>query len=81
MAGGLALHALAGLALLALFGPATARADEVRAGSVHARISPTEVVLGNSVVERRWARAPFATTALVDRRGRDRTWSTATPDF
>src|SRR4051795_4148374 len=79
--GGVARRIAGGVALVALVAPAVARADEVRAGSVQARISPTEVVLGNSVVERRWARAPFATTALVDRRGRDRTWSTATPDF
>src|SRR3954452_18881670 len=79
--GGVARRMAGGLALVALVGPAVARADEGRAGGGHARISPTEVVLGTSVVERRWARAPFATTALVDRRGPDRTWSTATPDF
>src|SRR3954452_5811580 len=79
--GGVARRIAGGLALAALVVPAGARAEEVRAGSVRAVISPTEVVLGNSVVERRWARAPFATTALVDRRGRGRTWSTATPDF
>jgi hypothetical protein len=79
--GGVAPRTACALALLALAAPAAARADQVRAGSVYARVSRDEVVLGNSVVERRWARAPFATTALVDRRSRRRTWSGPTPDF
>src|SRR4051794_17822550 len=66
--------------LLAL--PATAaRAETVRAGSVYARISATDVVLGNSVAERRWTRDGLVTAALVDKRGKDRTWSAGRRDF
>jgi hypothetical protein len=59
-------------ALAALAAAAPAGAQEVRAGSVYARVTPTQVVLGNSLAERRWDRAPFRTTALVDRRGDER---------
>jgi hypothetical protein len=45
----------------------------------YARVTATEVVLGNQLVERRWSRAPFETTALVDKRAR--TWSRDEPDF
>ncbi len=38
-------------------------------------------MLGNSLVERRWDRTAFRTTALVDRRGRDRVWSAGRRDF
>ncbi len=71
---------LAGL-LAATVAPTVARAAEYRNGSVYARVSPTEVVLGNSLAERRWSRAAFRTTALVDRRGQDRTWSAGRRDF
>jgi Melibiase len=56
-------------------------APPAQASSVYARIDATEVVLGNSVAERRWSRTAFRTLALVDKRGRDRTWSTDTSDF
>lgn len=50
-------------------------------GGVYARISPTEVVLGNTAVERRWSRASAVTTALADKRPGGRTWTQGTPDF
>src|SRR3712207_5541857 len=65
------------VAALALGGSAA----PAQASSVYAKVDATQVVLGNSVAERRWSRAPMATTALVDKRGRDRTWSTNTADF
>ena len=40
-----------------------------------------QVVLGNSVAERRWSRAPFRTTRLADRRDGGRVWSTRRRDF
>src|SRR3954471_9667363 len=59
-----------------------ARAATVRAGSVYARISATEVVLGNSVAERRWTRDGLTTAALVDKRGKGETvWSAGRRDF
>ena len=61
--------------------PGAARAADYRDGSVHASVSPTQVVLGNNLVERRWDRTAFRTTALVDRRGRDRVWSAGRRDF
>jgi Melibiase len=67
--------------LAAIAAPAPSEAAEYREGSVFARVSPTEVVLGNSLAERRWDRAAFRTTALVDRRGQDRTWSAGRRDF
>ena len=70
------------LCLLIAALPAAARADQVtRAGSVYARVSPTRVVLGNSLVERRWARSGLVTTALVDKRGGGMTWSANRRDF
>ena len=54
---------------------------DTRAGSVYADVSDTEVVLGNSVAERRWSRDAFLTTALVDKRGKDRQWTTGSRDF
>lgn len=52
-----------------------------RAGSVYAEVTDTEVVLGNSVAERRWSRDGLRTTSLVDKRGQDRQWSTGSRDF
>jgi hypothetical protein len=48
---------------------------------VYAQVSATQVVLGNSVVERRWSRSPLRTVALVDKRGAPRTWSRDSRDF
>lgn len=66
----------AALASAALFAsaPASADAEELHAGDVYARVTATEVVLGNSVAERRWSREALATTALTDKRGGGRTW-------
>ena len=55
-------------AAIALLVPASAGAS-----SVYARADATQVVLGNSVAERRWSRGPMRTIALFDKRGRDRT--------
>ncbi|HEV3000278.1 MAG TPA: alpha-galactosidase [Solirubrobacteraceae bacterium] len=60
---------------------ALAAPPAAHASSVYARADATQVVLGNSLVERRWSRAPMRTLALVDKRGRDRTWSAGTRDF
>jgi hypothetical protein len=71
------------LATLVAFGAlaAPANAEEVRSGSAYARLAPTEIVLGNSLVERRWSRPALRTTLLSDKRGQDRVWSRDTPDF
>ena len=50
---------------------AARRAAETQHGSTYARVSATEIVLGNALVERRLARAALRTTALVDKRGLD----------
>src|SRR3954470_10695399 len=71
----------ASVLVLVLALPAVARAGTFRDGSVYANVTPTEVVLGNSVAERRWSRAGLVTTALVDKRGRDATWSAGRRDF
>ena len=73
--------ALGAIAALGGAAVASARADVVRAGSVYARVTATEVVLGNGVSERRWAREGFRTTELVDKRGGGRTWSREHRDF
>jgi len=74
----------AGLVATAALGSAavaTAHARTVRAGSAYARITPTAVVLGNDVAERRWARLRFRTTMLADKRGGGRIWSRDHRDF
>jgi hypothetical protein len=48
---------------------------------VYARVTDTEVVLGNQAAERRWSRTPFETAALVDKRAGGRVWSRDEPDF
>ena len=55
--------------------------DETRDGNVYARVTDGEVVLGNAVAERRWSREALQTTALVDKRGKDRSWSAGSRDF
>jgi hypothetical protein len=75
-------RAVAFAALLAAIAWApAARAADFRDGSVRAHVSPTEVTLSNNLVERRWDRTAFRTTALVDKRGRDRVWSAGQRDF
>ena len=74
--------ALAALVLALAPAPATAAsAAQWSDGDVYARASGSEVVLGNSVAERRWARGSFRTTALVDKRRGGRTWSRGSRDF
>ena len=58
-----------------------AHAADYRDGSVYARVSPTQVALGNNLVERRWDRPALRTAALVDKRGSDRLWSEGRRDF
>jgi hypothetical protein len=53
----------------------------IRSGSVYATVTDDSIVLGNSLVERAWARDAFVTTSLIDKRGGDESWSTDTPDF
>ncbi len=60
-------------------GPAPA--GTTREGSVYATVTADGVVLGNALAERRWSRAALRTTALVDKRGQDRTWSAGSRDF
>lgn len=73
------------LALLAGTTPGWSATDkhdgQTRHGSVYARVTGGEVVLGNAVAERRWSRAALRTTGLVDKRGQDRAWSTGSRDF
>src|SRR3954454_11851645 len=71
---------LAAFALLLAL-PATARAETFRDGSVYASVTPAQVVLGNSVAERRWARHGLVTTALVDKRSHGVVWSAGRRDF
>ena len=68
-------------AAVLLVAGASAQAAPQKGGSVYLRVDATQIVLGNSVAERRWSRAPMRTLALTDRRGQDRTWSRDTRDF
>ena len=47
----------------------------------YARVEEGAIVLGNSLVERRWSRNPLRTTALIDKRDGGHTWSRDTRDF
>ena len=47
----------------------------------YARVEPTQIVLGNSLTERRWSREQLRTTALIDRRQGGRTWSRNSREF
>jgi hypothetical protein len=69
------------LIAVAALGVAAPGASAAPSDDVYASFSPTEVVLGNSVAERRWSRAELRTTALVDKRGGGRTWSRNSRDF
>jgi len=73
----IALAVLLALGLAA----APARAQTYEAGSVYASVSAAEVVLGNALAERRWARDGLITKALVDKRGQDTLWSANRRDF
>ena len=70
-----------GVAALALSAPGAASAQTLRAGDVYARVSGSEVVLGNRQVERRWSRAAFRTTLLRDKRRSGRRWGSPHRDF
>jgi hypothetical protein len=62
--------------------PSGARAAQtVRAGSVYATVSDSQVVLGNALAERRWARDGLVTTEMVDKRGAGTVWSKGRRDF
>ena len=47
----------------------------------YARVEPTQIVLGNSLAERRWSRDQLRTTALIDKRDGGLTWSRNTREF
>lgn len=47
----------------------------------YARVEPAQVVVGNSLVERRWSRDQLRTTALIDKRDGGLTWSRNTREF
>ncbi len=68
------------LLVAALAPSATAHADEVRDRGVKATVTPENVTLANSLVQRTWDRASLRST-IVDRRGGGRTWSENAPDF
>lgn len=72
-------------AVLSLVGslmPAAAAArTSFTSGSVYARVTDSQIVLGNSLVERTWDRGTFRTTALVDKRAGGKTWGNIHPDF
>ena len=72
---------LVGAALGWLLAPGPAAAAAPSQDPAYARVSADAVVLGNGVAERRWDRRSFRTTALVDKRDRDRVWSTGRRDF
>lgn len=67
------------LALLVCAAPAPAQTASD--GDVYARVGPNEVVLGNSVAERRWSRDALRTTLLSDKRAGARRWSARHRDF
>src|SRR3954452_7239741 len=74
----LALPAL----LLAAAAPTAARADQrYSSGGVSARVTPNEVVLGNQLAQRSWARKGFRTEEIVDRRGAGRRAAGERRDF
>jgi hypothetical protein len=62
----------------ALAPPATAAAQP---DDSYARVEPNQIVLGNSLAERRWSRDQLRTTALIDKRDGGLTWSRGTRDF
>ncbi|MDQ3935889.1 MAG: alpha-galactosidase, partial [Actinomycetota bacterium] len=70
---------IAVLALL-LVGVAPASA-QTAADDTFARLEANQVVLGNSLVERRWSRDELRTTVLIDRRAGGRTWSRGAREF
>jgi hypothetical protein len=51
------------------------------ADDTYARLEPTQIVLGNSLAERRWSRDPLRTTVLLDKRDGGHTWSRNTREF
>ena len=57
-----------------------AAAQQYADADVYATVSPSEVVLGNDVVERRWQLDAFSTTAMTDKRPGGRALG-AQPDF
>src|SRR4051794_560215 len=71
----------AAAAAACLLACAPAHGVVLRDHGVYARVTGSGVVLGNSVVARRWDRAALRTAALVDRRLGGRTWSRGARDF
>jgi hypothetical protein len=62
-----------------------ARADTPQAtqqsGTVYARVTASDITLGNATIERRWSRSAFATTGLTDKRPGGRQWAGMHRDF
>ena len=56
-------------------------AQTARSADVYAEVGPSEVVLGNSVAERRWSRDRLHTTLLLDKRRGGRSWGAGGRDF
>ena len=61
--------------------PGTSGAQGTQTDDTYARVEPNQIVLGNSLAERRWSRDQLRTTALVDRRDGGRTWSRNSREF
>jgi hypothetical protein len=61
--------------------PTAAHAAPDEPAPAYARVEAGQVVIGNELAERRWDRAQFRTSALVDKRGGGRTWSAGRRDF
>jgi hypothetical protein len=68
-----------GAAIVCALLPSAAAAQNL--DDTYARIEPTQIVLGNSLVERRWSREQLRTTALIDKRDGGVTWSRNTREF
>jgi Melibiase len=68
-------------AALASHIPTARAATDLRDGEVYARVTGSEIELGNRLVERRWSRERFLTTALLDKRDGRETWSRDHRDF
>jgi len=58
-----------------------AEAIDAELEDVYARVEADRVVLGNSLVERSWAKDAFATIELLDKREPARSWTSDSVDF
>ena len=68
--------------LLVPFGrSATAAEPDATSGTAYARVTEDSIVVGNELIERRWTRDSFGTTAFVDKRTSEGVSVGAGPDF